>query len=114
MRESTLALLGAGFSILQFIVGGVMVFYGVSVGLLGVHALLALIILVIAVLGIRTSSAMFRRMSIGNVALVVITGVIGVLVYRYEIPWITIIHLILALGLVSNFSVMYGTSRAQR
>ena len=51
MKNSQLWLIGAGVTLLQLIIGNAMVFYGVIPQLLGIHAVLAAILLVIGIYG---------------------------------------------------------------
>jgi len=106
--------IGAGLSILQIIVGNLMIFYGISSLLLTFHVLIPIPILLIIIYGYRkVKSGVEKRMLMGNLGLLVITGVLGYFIYTSENPVLSVIHLILALGLVSNFSVLYGLENQQ-
>jgi len=106
--------IGAGLSILQIIVGNLMIFYEVSSLLLTFHVLIPILILLIIVYGYKkVKSGVEKRMLIGNLGLLVVTGVLGYFIYTNGNPILSVIHLILALGLVSNFSVLYGFERRQ-
>ncbi|BBD73702.1 hypothetical protein HS1genome_2091 [Sulfodiicoccus acidiphilus] len=115
MKLSSLCLAGAAASVLQFLFGGGMVLFGVSTFLLVPHVLIGIVLLVLSVLAWSLArSPVLKRMAIGNVALVIITGGLGVFVYLHEVPWVILLHLFLALGLLSNFSVMYGMTTERR
>ncbi|MBB5255302.1 hypothetical protein [Sulfurisphaera ohwakuensis] len=114
MKHSQLWLMGAGVAILQMLIGNVMVFYGILPQLLGLHALLAAILLVIAVYGyVRVKVALEKRILMGNIGLVIIASIFGYLFIDFGNPVLILIHFILALGILSNFSVLYGIERGQ-
>jgi len=111
----TLWLAGAGVSILEILIGNSMVFYGVSNILIGIHAIIAAVLLIIIIYGLaRAKDSIKRRMLVGNLALLILTAVLGIVYLQYfNIP-LLIVHLLLALGLLSNFSVMYGLETSTR
>jgi len=115
IMKGQLWFMGAGLSILQIIVGNLMIFYGISSLLLSFHVLIPILILLIIVYGYRkVKSGVEKRMLMGNLGLLVITGVLGYFIYSTGNPILSVIHLILALGLVSNFSVLYGLENQQK
>ncbi|AGJ63728.1 Hypothetical Protein SiL_2292 [Sulfolobus islandicus LAL14/1] len=57
---------------------------------------------------------MEKRILAGNIGLIVITGTLGYLYTINASPIISIIHLLLAIGIVSNFSLLYGFERGQK
>ncbi|AOL16658.1 hypothetical protein BFU36_08055 [Sulfolobus sp. A20] len=115
MKNSLLWLLGAGITVIQLVIGNVIVFYGVLPALIGAHALLAAILLVIAILGYaRVKLPIEKRILIGNIVLVVIVGILGYLYFSLASPILVIIHFLLALGVLANFSVLYGFDVGQR
>ncbi|TRM81786.1 hypothetical protein DJ524_02865 [Sulfolobus sp. D5] len=101
--------------VLLKLIGNVIVFYGVLPALIGAHALLAAILLVIAILGYaRVKLPIEKRILIGNIVLVVIVGILGYLYFSLASPILVIIHFLLALGVLANFSVLYGFDVGQR
>lgn len=114
MKNSQLWLIGAGVTILQLLIGNIMVFYGILPQLLGLHALLAAILLAIAVYGyLRVKVDLEKRILMGNIGLVIIASILGYLLIDFGNPLLTLIHFILALGILANFSVLYGIERGQ-
>jgi len=114
LKNSQLWLIGAGVTILQLLIGNIMVFYGILPQLLGLHALLAAILLAIAVYGyLRVKVDLEKRILMGNIGLVIIASILGYLFIDFGNPLLTLIHFILALGILSNFSVLYGIERGQ-
>ena len=115
LENSQLWLISAGLTLFQILVGNVMVFYGVLPYLLGLHALIAIVLLALSVYGYtRVKLDIERRILIGNVALIVLISVLGYLYLSLDNSVIVLIHFLLALGLLSNFSVLYGFERGQR
>ncbi|MEM0263093.1 MAG: hypothetical protein QW281_05200 [Saccharolobus sp.] len=112
MKNSQLWLIGAGVTLLQLIIGNAMVFYGVIPQLLGIHAVLAAILLVIGIYGYsRVKNSLEKRILMGIIGLLVIASILGYLFLSYGESIVLIIHFIFALGVLSNFSVLYGIER---
>ncbi|AAK42973.1 conserved hypothetical protein [Sulfolobus islandicus Y.G.57.14] len=107
-------LVSAGIAILQTLLGNIIVFYN-SPYLLLLHVFVAIILLALAIYGyFRVKLQMEKRILAGNIGLIVITGALGYLYTINASPIISIIHLLLAIGIVSNFSVLYGFERGQK
>ncbi|QGR20537.1 hypothetical protein D1868_07460 [Stygiolobus azoricus] len=105
-------LICAGVAIVQLILGNAIVIYGELSYLIGTHAVLAVILLILSVYGYtRVNANVQKRILIGNIALVITTSVLGYLWTIFYSPLITLIHFFLALGVLSNFSVLYGLDR---
>ncbi|WP_338598370.1 hypothetical protein V6M85_07255 [Sulfolobus tengchongensis] len=114
MKNSQLWLAGAGLTILQILIGNVMLFYGILPSLLGLHIVLAIAILIIAIYGyLKSKLGIERRILMGNVGLIIVISVLGYLYTFDSNAIILIFHFILALGILSNFSVLYGFDRGQ-
>ncbi len=96
-----ISFIGAGMSIVQILDGDL-----VSLGVIPllVHMATAVVLLVISAVSAIRTSGIERRMSLGNVGLVIVDGVLG----PFLNPLLSVIHLFLALGVLSNFSVMFG------
>ncbi len=109
----TLWFVGAGLSILQIIIGNIMVLYAVLKPLLYLHIAIGIILFGFSLFCLRYAKrGIIRRMLLGNIGLIVTTGILGLIwLLVIKNPIIPLIHLFLALGLVSNFSVMYGIER---
>jgi heme A synthase len=115
LENSQLWLISAGLTLFQILVGSVMVFYGVLPYLLGIHALLAVVLLALSVYGYtKVKVNIERRILIGNVGLIILISALGYLYLSSDNSIIVIIHFFLALGLLSNFSVLYGFERGQK
>lgn len=113
MRNSLLWFLGAGISIVQIMIGNFMIFYGSLSPLLYFHIVFALLLLIISIYGaFKVKQDVKERILLGNIGLVILTSVIGAIYYEVNPnTLLVIIHLFLSLGLVSNFSVLYGMER---
>jgi len=110
------SLVGAGLSILQILLGSYMSLTGILHPMLEVHAAIAVIIIIVAILGFRASrSAVIRRMNLGNIGLVLLNTAVALVILFIQFNYILVlIHLLIGLGVLSNFSVAYGMERAAR
>lgn len=90
-----------------------MMLYEVIKSLLYLHIAIGIALFGFSLFCLRYAKRdIIRRMLLGNIGLIVITGILGLIwLFAVKSPIIPIIHLFLALGLVSNFSVMYGIER---
>jgi len=114
LKNSRLWLIGAGVTLLQLLIGNIMVFYGILPYLIGIHALLAAILLVIAIYGYtRVKLDIEKRILVGNIGLIVLISILGYLYISLGNIIVAIVHFLLALGLLANFSVLYGFDRGQ-
>lgn len=102
-----LAFLGAGFSVLQVLVGVAITLSKVTF-LLTLHVFVGVALLAISLACSSLGKGMVRRMCVGNVFLVLSAGVIGLV---HTSGPLLLLHTFLALGVLSNFSVIYGFQR---
>ncbi|EZQ01794.1 MULTISPECIES: hypothetical protein [Acidianus] len=115
MNNSNLWLLGAGITLVQIVYGSYLVFFGYDTLRIALHAFIALVILIISILGyFSTDIPVQKRILTGNIGLVIVISIIGIFIYTMDKPLITLVHLFLALGLLSNFSVLYGMERGKQ
>ncbi|BFH73777.1 hypothetical protein SJAV_17210 [Sulfurisphaera javensis] len=98
-------------AIIQILLGNSMVFFGVSSILFYFHFILAVLILIVCIYGIRVTKEVRRRIVLGNLFLLIVTSIIGGIYTLYPNIYLLLFHLFLALGIVSNFSVLYGMDR---
>ncbi|MFP3190028.1 MAG: hypothetical protein RXR31_01645 [Thermoproteota archaeon] len=109
MQLKTIALIGSGLSIIQSILGFSISLFGANIASIVLHIIIAIIILVMSVLALRASfSRTEKNLSLGCLVLAIIQILLGGAVYSFGSPALTIVHFLVALGLVSNFSVIYG------
>lgn len=103
MKRLWLFFLGAGLSILQ-IMDGALLKLGFPLSL---HVASGVALLAICVISTLRTSGIERRMSLGNLGLVIVNGGLGIFLDQV----LLLIHLFLALGVLANFSVMFGMER---
>ena len=95
---------GAGLSRLQIMDGALL---GLGLITLPLHAVSGGLLLLVCLISSWKTSGVERRMSLGNVGLVLVNGVLGIFLNQV----ILLVHLFLALGVLANFSVMFGMER---
>ncbi len=101
--------MGAGLTVLQMMIGNAMTYYAPYPPLLYSHAVLALLLLLVSALGLRfVRRGRERRIVLGNVFLVVVDSALGVAFLDTQSSAVILVHFLLAIGLISNFSVLYG------
>lgn len=110
MQLKTIALLGAGFSVIESVMGASFIlFNAISLPLVGLHVVVAIIILILSIQSLRISSTgIERRLARGCLILTVILIILGFTIHSFNSPILLIIHIIITLGLLSDFSVLYG------
>ncbi|QKQ99404.1 hypothetical protein GWK48_02455 [Metallosphaera tengchongensis] len=106
MKLTTLALISSGISVLQIVIGALI---GLGYDLLILHGVVGAVLLVLSIIFAMSTKGVERRMSLGNAFLVIANGIIG----AHLNSFLLIVHLIFALGVLSNFSVMYGMERGK-
>jgi len=102
-----LGLLGAGLTVLQFLIGVVLS----SLKFLFLpHVIVGISLLILSSVCSWKSEGMIRRMCLGNVFLVILAGTVALFSLRGVF---LVLHTFLALGVLSNFSVIYGFERGR-
>ncbi|MBW9141614.1 MAG: hypothetical protein K1T65_08045 [Candidatus Aramenus sp.] len=109
MNKGTFWLAAAGVTVLQMLIGNVMTYYAPYPPLLGAHAFLAGILLLLALFGLRfAEKGREKRIVMGNILLVVLISALGLAFLQLQSNVVILLHFLLSIGLVSNFSVLYG------
>ena len=111
------AILGASsiaLTFIQVVYGNYMTLFGFSTTLIIPHIILAILILIISLIMIPSARGTERRIAVGNAILIVLEAGIGGYLYSAYNPALVLLHFIIGLGILSNFIVLYFSSRNGR
>jgi len=107
MKRNQIWLACVIFTFIQLVYGNAISLFALTGVFFLPHLILPLIILGLNILGIFVTKDSEKRLAIANLILLIITFAVGGYLYTFFNAILVLIHFIIALGIFSNFIVLY-------
>ena len=114
MDKINLGAVCIALTFIQVVYGNYMTLFGSSSLLIIPHIILAILILITSLIMIPPAKGAEKRIAVGNTILIALEIGIGGYLYSVYNPALVLLHFIIGLGILSNFMVLYFSSRNGR